>query len=181
MLGFYSSDGLFCLMLHEASASLEAELFHPNMASSFLHWQPGESLWAGGVCWYECLRHSCLGRNLSPRLYFDSLLAFVSSEYYHGANHSLTFTFSLLRNFQPGRKQYLLLTLSGSSNCLLGSSAPLLLLCRVRPLHALHTTEHGTQGKRMKTHISPKESPCHTLKKILSLNIVCRSSWLINT
>lgn len=86
-----------------------AELFHPNLASSFLLWKPEQWLWAGDVCWYECLRHACLGRNLSPGLYSDLLLSFVSSEYYHGANHSMTFKFSLLRNFQPGRKQYLCL------------------------------------------------------------------------
>lgn len=124
------------------------ELFHPKLASSFLHWQLKECLWTVGVCRYEWLRHACLGRHLSPRFYSDLLLAFVSSEYYHGANYSLTFKVSPLINFQPGGKQCLLLTLPGSSNCPLGISAVLLLLWRARPSHTLYCTDHGIRGRR---------------------------------
>lgn len=135
-----------------------AELFHPKLVSSFLHWEPKECLWTGGVCRYECLRHACLGRNLSPWLYSDLLLAFVSSEYNHGANHSLTFKFSLLINSQPGGKQYLFLALTGSSNCALGISVS---CCPSEESGltdiAQHWPRHAWQENG--THVSPKTHP----------------------
>lgn len=170
MIGFHSNDGLFCLTLHEASASLGSWTLSPKAGILISSWRAKRVPVNWGNLQVWMLRHACIGRNLSPWLYFDLLLAFVSSEYYHGANHSLTFKFSLLINSHPGGKQYLLLTLTGSSNSALGISALLLPLWRVRPCTRCTALTTAHVAREWNTSIAKRDTRSPRHKKHLTKN-----------